>query len=93
MRGWSWSIEKKYVLPKHLILAKETLSILWEKDLKALKITNEEVTVMSKTQLKATFKKNAKSAAFKQIKTTLLTHTKVRSISYDHLEMQKKLEK
>ena len=43
---------------------------------------------MSKTQLKANLKKNAMSAAFEQLKTTLLTHTKVRNISYDHLEIQ-----
>ena len=43
---------------------------------------------MSKTQLKATLKKSAKPAAFEQLKITLMTHTQVRNIRYDHLEMQ-----
>ena len=48
----------------------------------------EEVTELSKTQLKATLNENAKSAAFEQLKTTLLTHTKVKHTKYHHLEMQ-----
>ena len=79
---------KKVFLAQKLNPSQRDFVNIVEKDLKDLKITHEEVTAMSKTQLKANLKKNAKSAAFEQLKTTLLTHTKVRNISYDHLEIQ-----
>ena len=44
--------------------------------------------MLSKAQLKAILKTNAKSAALKELNSTLLTHTKIQNIKYEHLEMQ-----
>lgn len=79
---------KKVFLAQKLNPSQGDFVNIVEKDLKDLNLTHEEVAELSKTQLKATLKKNAKSAAFEQLETTLLTHTKVKDIKYKHLEMQ-----
>ena len=60
------------------------------KDLIDLNMTFEEVSSenLTKVQLKKKLKINAIAAALKQLKEELLTHTKVRNISYQKLEMQ-----
>ena len=79
---------KKVFLAQKLNPSQGDFVNIVEKDLKHFNLTHKEVTEMSKTQLKATLKKNSQSAAFEQLKTTLLTHTKVKNIKYHHLEMQ-----
>ena len=63
-------------------------ALIVEKDLTDLKVTYEEAMKLSKTQLKSIIKKNAKCAAFEELQTTLLTHTKVKQIKYTQLEIQ-----
>ena len=55
---------KKVFLAQKLNPSQGDFVNIVEKDLKDLNLTHEEVAELSKTQLKATLKKNAKSAAF-----------------------------
>ena len=61
-----------------------------EKDMQQFKITYEQVTSasLSKDQLKALLRKSAKNVAFKYLQEVQATHTKVRDIIYEKLEMQ-----
>ena len=80
-------VKKVFLAQKNTPTQGDFVNIV-EKDLKELKIIFEEVMMLSKTQLKTILKTNAKSAAFEELKSTQLTHTKVKYINYEHLEMQ-----
>ena len=82
-------VKKVFMAQKHSPNQSDFVTLV-TKDLSDLNISYEEVTSenISKYQLKKKLKLSALSAALKQLKEELSTHTKLRHISYPKLEMQ-----